>query len=137
FYILTSLSILRRPPSSTLFPYTTLFRSILKRVLIPVLILFLLVPWLSQIEKEYVPDETRVQTVVLLDPPKPVPPPPPPVVQEKPKPVPVEPPKVAEPKPAPSPKTDDRPKEVAKAPTVDTKTSIAKSQGLPELSSQL
>lgn len=113
------------------------FKNILKRVLIPVLILFLLVPWLSQIEKEYVPDETRVQTVVLLDPPKPVPPPPPPVVQEKPKPVPVEPPKVAEPKPAPSPKTDDRPKAVAKAPTVDTKTSIAKSQGLAELSSQL
>src|SRR5690606_41266321 len=57
--------------------------------------------------------------------------------QEKPKPVPVEPPKVVEPKPAPSPKADDRPKAVAKAPTVDTKTSIAKSQGLAELSSQL
>lgn len=115
------------------------FKNILKRVLIPLLILFIVVPWLSQIEKEYVPDETRVQTVVLLDPPKPVPPPPPPpVVQEKPKPVPVEPPKVAEPKPTtPAPKVDDRPKAVAKAPTVDTKTSIAKSQGLTELSSQL
>ncbi|ARU29667.1 AgmX/PglI C-terminal domain-containing protein [Cellvibrio sp. PSBB006] len=114
------------------------FKNILKKVLIPLLILFLLVPWLSQIEQEYVPDEDRVETVILLDPPKPVPPPPPPpVVQEKPKPVPVEPPKVAEPKPTPTPKVDDRPKAVAKAPTVDTRTSIAKSQGLAELSSQL
>ena len=56
------------------------FKNILKKVLIPLLILFLLVPWLSQIEQEYVPDETRVETVILLDPPKPVPPPPPVVV---------------------------------------------------------
>jgi hypothetical protein len=113
------------------------FKKILKKTLIPLLILFLLVPWLSQIEEDYVPDETRVETKILLDPPKPIPPPPP-VVQEKPKPVPVEPPKVAEqPKPKTSPKADDRPKPVAKAPTVDTKTSVAKSQGLTELSSQL
>lgn len=115
------------------------FRDILKRTLIPLLILFLIVPWLKQVEMEYVPDENRVETIILLDPPKPVPPPPAPVVQEAPKPIPVEPPKVVEqPKPAaPSPQVDNRPKAVAKAPTVDTRTAVAKSQGLTELSSQL
>ena len=111
------------------------FHDTLKKVLIPLLLLFLLVPLLDLIETDFVPEETRVTTRILLDPPKPViPPPPPPVVQEKPMPVPV-----AQPKPAaaPKPKMTDAPKPVAKAPEVDTRTAVAKAQGLSELSSQL
>jgi hypothetical protein len=114
------------------------FKDILKRVLIPLLLLFLIVPWLGLFDKEYVPDDNRIMTKIILDPPKPVVQPPAPVVQEKPKPIPVEPAKVAEaPKPKPQPKADPRPAPIAKAPTVDTKAQIAKSQGLSELSSQL
>lgn len=112
------------------------FKDILKKILIPLLLLFILVPWLNLIEKDFVPDEARVETKIILDPPKPIPPPP--VVQEKPTPAPVVPPKVVEqPKPKPQPKVNDLPKPVAKAPKVDTKTSVAKAQGLNELSSQL
>lgn len=110
------------------------FKNILKKVLIPLLILFLLVPWLKQVETEIKLDETRVTTKIMLEPPKPIEQP---VVQEDPVPVPVETPKVVTPKPKPKPKVDDRPKPAAKAPTVDTRTAVAKSQGLSELSSQL
>lgn len=113
------------------------FKKTLKRILIPLLLLFLIVPWLDLIEQAYVPDETPIQTKILLDPPKPLPPPPQPVVQEQPKPLPVEPPSVVE-VPKPKPKAvDPRPAPVLKAPTVDKKAEMAKSQGLSELSSQL
>lgn len=116
------------------------FRKILKRVLIPLLLLFIVVPWLDVFEQEYVPDESRVVTKILLDPPKPVvkPPAPAPVIQEQPKPLPVvEPAKVAE---VPKPKakiTDPGPAPVFKAPKVDKKAQMAQSQGLSELSGQL
>ncbi|HTF98607.1 MAG TPA: AgmX/PglI C-terminal domain-containing protein [Cellvibrio sp.] len=114
------------------------FRKILKRVLIPLLLLCLIFPWLALFETEEVPPEPKIMTKILLDPPKPVKPPPPPpqVVREEPKPVPVKPAKTPEaPKPKAVPKSQPAP--VAKAPKVDARTQVAQSQGLSELSSQL
>lgn len=55
------------------------FRRLLKRVLVPILVLFLVVPWLPVFEQEYVqPEEKLIKTKVLLQPPvyeKPKPPP--------------------------------------------------------------
>src|SRR5256885_13253010 len=39
---------IRRPPRSTLFPYTTLFRSLLARLLVMVLTLVLVAGWIRQ-----------------------------------------------------------------------------------------
>lgn len=111
------------------------FKDTLKKILVPLLLLFLIVPWLGLFDSEKPPEESRIETKLILEPPKPVVQP---VVQEKPAPTPVEPPKVVEqPKPVPQPKIENRPAPVPKAPTVDTKTQIAKAQGLSELSSQL
>lgn len=112
------------------------FRKILKRVLIPLLLLFLIVPWLALFETEDVVQEPKIMTKILLDPPKLIPPPPPKVVREEPKPEPVKPAKLPE---APKPKAVAKPQPaaVAKAPKVDTRTQVAQSQGLSELSSQL
>lgn len=112
------------------------FTKILKRVLIPLLLLFLIVPWLATFESEKAVQEPKIMTKILLEPPKPVQPPAPKVVREEPKPVPVKPAKVPE---APKPKavTKSQPAPVAKAPKVDARTQVAQSQGLSELSSQL
>lgn len=108
------------------------FKSILKNILIILSVLFILVPWLNLIDKEIVPEESRIETLIILDPPKPIVQP---VVQDKQIPAPVTPKVVDAPKP--KPKKENLPKPVAKAPEVDKKTSVAKAQGLNELSSQL
>lgn len=117
------------------------FKKILKRFLIPLLLLFLIVPRLGLFDIDFVPEESPITTKILLDPPKPVPvaPPPAPVIEEKPAPLPVvEPSQVVEaPKPKAKPKADPGPAPIAKAPTVSKKEQMAQSQGLNELSSQL
>lgn len=105
------------------------FKDILKRFLLPLLLLFIVVPFLPSIDLGFNEDEDApIRTQVLLEPIiEPEPEPVAPKVQPKPKPVkPVTP--VAQPTPAPAP---------APAPEVDLKKSIAESQGLAALSSQL
>lgn len=114
------------------------FKKALKRVLIPLFLLFLIVPWLAIFEAEKAPQDPKIMTKILLDPPKLVPPPPPPpppqVIREEQQPV--KPAKTPEsPKPKVVPKSQPAP--VAKAPKVDARTQVAQSQGLSELSSQL
>jgi outer membrane biosynthesis protein TonB len=113
------------------------FKKALKRVLIPLFLLFLIVPWLAIFEAEKAPQDPKIMTKILLDPPKLVPPPPPPppqVIREELQPV--KPAKTPEsPKPKVVPKSQPVP--VAKAPKVDARTQVAQSQGLSELSSQL
>ncbi|WP_027330989.1 AgmX/PglI C-terminal domain-containing protein [Marinimicrobium agarilyticum] len=110
------------------------FKRTLKRMAIPLLLLFVVVPWLptfdSGLELE---DDAVKRTQVLLDPieapePEPVTPetPPPP----KPEPKPVEP--VAAPVPEPQPAATPAPQ-----PEPDTRESVATSQGMDELSNQL
>lgn len=124
------------------------FKRLLQRVLILFLLFCFLVPWLKLIEQEYVEPERILVEAKLLLKPKPKPAPPPPVVTkpvevapidkpiEKPIEKPVEKP-VQAPMKGPSDKKDDRPKQVAKAPNVDKRESVAKAQGLTELSKQL
>jgi hypothetical protein len=123
------------------------FERLLKRILIFFLLLFFIMPWLKLVEQAYTePDHVLVEAKVLLKPkPKPVPPPP---VVSKPveiKPIekliepvekPVEKP-VQTPMKAPTAQKDDKPKAIAKAPNIDKKESIARAQGLSELSQQL
>lgn len=121
------------------------FQRILRRILILLLLLFIIVPLLNLIEQEYVePEQVLVEAKLLIKPkPKPVPPPPvitkpvevSPVV-EKPIEKPVEKP-VQTPMKAPVEQKDDKPKAVAKAPEVSKKESIARAQGLSDLSKQL
>lgn len=102
------------------------FKNALINILGPLLILFLLIPWLPVFEKEYVePEQERIVTKVLLKPKKVDP-----IVPVKPKALPQV---QAQPKVKPKP----LPQAKAKAPPVDRKKSIRQSQGLNELSSQL
>lgn len=113
------------------------FKKILARVFIPLLLLFIIVPFLPTIDTGFVEtDDAPVRTQILLDPvvepepepvvvkpePKPEPPAPVPVTQTKP------------PAPVPQKRPQPRPKTVEQA---DLKESVAASQGLSELSSQL
>jgi hypothetical protein len=120
------------------------FKRLLRRVLILLLLLFIIVPMLKLIEQEYVePERVLVEAKLLLKP-KPKPTPPPvitkpvemnPVVEkliEKP----VEKP-VQTPMKAPTAQQDDKPKAIAKAPEVSKKESVARAQGLADLSKQL
>lgn len=131
------------------------FKRLLKRLLIPLLLLFLIIPWLPQIEPEF--EELQVDiavTQVLLQPI--VEPEPEPVVAEKPKPI-VPPKPKPEIKPAPKEivlkkepepaviKTTPKPSPVeTTAPESQVKTeepkeevSVRSSQGLDKLSNQL
>jgi hypothetical protein len=114
------------------------FRKILRRFLILLLLLFLLMPWLEVFEKPYEPvEQITVTTKLILDPPKPKPLPPPPPIFDVPLEEVLPPPKPAETKPVANPDITNVPKPVAKAPKVADKTQIAKKTGLSELSSQL
>jgi outer membrane biosynthesis protein TonB len=124
------------------------FKQTLKRVLIPLLLLFLIVPWLPLFEKEFEETETEiVVTKILLEPipePKPIA-----EAKEKvkpPKPVEKEPPKpkeIVKPEPkttlikTPKPKSGSAKKTAVKTDKVDKKIAIKSSQGLNELSNQL
>ena len=127
------------------------FKSTLKKVLIPLLLLFLIVPFLPQFEKEFVEEESDLTVTKLLL--EPVPPPPPPV--QPPKPKKAEPPKQEKPIPKPKDvvpekaktaniKTPTKPKKArsaektaVKSNKVQKENSVRSSQGLNELSSQL
>jgi len=113
------------------------FKRLLQRILIVFLLLFLLVPWLKLIQQEYIePEKILVEAKLLLKP-KPQPKPEPVVVTKPVEVKPVE--KKVEKPPLKSPaiEKDDRPKAIAKAPDVDKRESIARAQGLAELSQQL
>ena len=129
------------------------FKKILKRILIPLLLLFLIVPWLPQIEPEFEEQEIDIQTTqVLLEPviepepeviPQVTPLPPKPVKKEEPKPIPKEVVKKeieskviqTTPKKTTSEKTAE--KTAVKADKESQKLSIKSSQGLDKLSSEL
>lgn len=110
------------------------FKRTLKRLIVPLLVLFVIVPWLPTFDSELEVEEDAVKrTQVLLDPietpePEPVAPEPPP--PSKPEPEPVEP--VAAPTPKPQPAAAPTPQ-----PEPDTRESVATSQGMDELSNQL
>lgn len=110
------------------------FKRTLKRLAIPLLLLFVVVPWLPTFDTGLdVEEETVKRTQVLLDPieppePEPVTPEPPP--PSKPEPKPVEP--TAAPTPKPEPAAAPAPQ-----PEPDTRQSVADSQGMDELSNQL
>lgn len=110
------------------------FKRTLKRLAIPLLLLFVVVPWLPTFDTGLeMEEETVKRTQVLLDPieppePEPVTPEPPP--PSKPKPKPVEP--TAAPTPKPQPAAAPAPQ-----PEPDTRESVADSQGMDELSNQL
>jgi len=126
------------------------FKRLLKRILVPLLIFFIVIPWLPIFEKEYEERELDVAiTKVLL---KPLPVEKPPVIEKpkeiiKPKPVkkvvkPKEPvkakPKVATIKtPAKKKNPGSAPKTAVKSDKVAEKVSVRSSQGLNELSNQL
>lgn len=125
------------------------FKKTLKRVLIPVLLLFLLVPWLRLIDNGFVTEEKRVytETKIVLEPPKvtvqPVTPSAPVrALPESPKVI--EKPQIAPPT-AVSQKAKAGSKAVGKigggtpppGPAIDKKAALAKSQEISELSSQL
>ena len=135
------------------------FKDLLKRLFIPLLLLFLIIPFLPQIEPEFEEQEVDISvTQVLLEPVIEPEPEPAPVVVEKPKPVPTPKPKV-EPKPEPKeqilkkepepaliktePKeTPAQPPTTAESSQVETdavteEISVRSSQGLDELSNQL
>lgn len=119
------------------------FKRIMRRLLILFLLLFLIMPLLDLIEQEYKqPEQILVEATLLLKP-KPKPVPPPPVVTQPVETKPVEPKvtqpveKVQTPMKAPTAEKDDKPKAIAKAPQVDKKESIARAQGLADLSKQL
>lgn len=110
------------------------FKRTLKRLIIPLLLLFVVVPWLptfdSALELER---DSAKRTQVLLDPieapePEPVVPEPPP--PSEPEPEPVEP--AAAPTPSPQPAAAPTPQ-----PEPDTRDTVASSQGMDELSNQL
>lgn len=114
------------------------FKSILKWVLIPLLILFVVVPFLPLVDSGNEEKEITTRTLVLLDP----------IVEQTPEAAIVEPepiaPKPEPPAPAtekPAPVTQPKampPKAVAKpVEKVDMRESLAESQGLSGLSSQL
>lgn len=114
------------------------FRRSLKRLLIAVALVCLIIPWLPTLEQARdLAAEELLRTQVLLDPvaePEPEPvavtPEPEPVVTPEPEPV------APQPRPAPEP-TATAPAEPAPEPEVDRRSSLAASQGLSELSSQL
>lgn len=107
------------------------FKKILKRVVIPFLILFLLLPFLPELDLGPGEAEERiVKTKVILEP-KIVEPPPPP-----PKPKPAEPVRPREVKPIPDPVPQEAPAYAPRS-AEEQKDSIAKSQGLNNLSNQL
>jgi outer membrane biosynthesis protein TonB len=113
------------------------FRRLLKRLLIGIGILCLIIPWLPTLEdaREFAAEEL-FRTQVLLEP----------VAEPEPEPVPVEPEPLPEPTPEPEPvapqprsvpQPASAPAEPEPAPQVDRRSSLAASQGLNELSSQL
>ncbi|MGH1487067.1 MAG: AgmX/PglI C-terminal domain-containing protein [Cellvibrionaceae bacterium] len=125
------------------------FQNLLKRALIPLLLLFLIIPFLPIMEKEYEEPETEIViTKVLLKPvvePQPVPQtpekikPPKPVEKEIPKPK-----EIVKPEPKAAniktPKKNSKgsaKKTAVKTDKVEQKISVRSSQGLNELSSQL
>lgn len=111
------------------------FKNTLKGVLIPLLLLFVIVPFLPRIHSDYTAQPPTTRTQVLLAPviePEPVIAEPEPVVIE-PEPQPPTPVAQAQP-PTSAPRPQPKKKPVAK---VDTRQSMAEMQGLSELSSQL
>jgi outer membrane biosynthesis protein TonB len=129
------------------------FYSTLKKVLIPIIILFLLLPWLEQIDTGKAPPLAKpiITTRVILEPKKPVAKPVQPTPAEPTEFVPLESPIVIQP-PKDLPKPPSMTKETAGskkgpkgkdqgkaalAPVEDTKTALVKSQALSELSNQL
>ncbi len=126
----------------------TRFKKTVKRSLILLLILFLVIPFLPELQKEYEEPETDlVITKLILKPveppkplvePKPQPIKPPEVVKEVPKPKEITKPepKVAQIK-TPTKKSGSAEKTAVKTNKVEEKISVKSSQGLNELSSQL
>jgi outer membrane biosynthesis protein TonB len=97
------------------------FKDALKRTLIPLLILFIVVPFLPKVDLGYLlDDDVPVRTQILLEP----------IVEPKPEPIP-QPKPVA---PAKQPKAPASPEAAAKS---KLKKSVSQSQGLMELSRQL
>lgn len=101
------------------------FKDMLKRILIPLLLLFIIVPFLPKVDLDYITDQDLpVRTQILLDP-------------------------IVEPEPEPVPQPKEKPKPVAPAPAAqpqstaqsprenELKKSVSESQGLSELSRQL
>lgn len=114
------------------------FRETLKRILIPVLLLFIIVPFLPTVDRGYLSeDDMPIRTQILLDPivePEPIiPEPEPEPARPRPEPQPEPPAPVAETRPQP---TTPQPR-AEPPPEVDLRKSLAESQGLSELSNQL
>ncbi|WP_347329690.1 AgmX/PglI C-terminal domain-containing protein [Marinimicrobium locisalis] len=112
----------------------TAFKRTLQRLAIPLLLLFVVVPWLPTFDTGLEVKEDAVKrTQVLLDPieppePEPVAPEPPPPPKPEPKPV--------EPTVAPTPKPEPA-AAPAPQPEPDARESVTQSQGMDELSNQL
>lgn len=105
------------------------FKRWLKRVLIPLLLLFFIVPWLPTFDTFKERESTIIKTEIVLEQleePEPEPTPPP---KKKPKPK-------QEPKPEPLAKKPEKPKKVDPV-KQQKKKEVAKEQGLTEISSQL
>lgn len=107
------------------------FKRWLKRLVIPLLLLFLIIPWLPTYDREYEEVEsTIVKTQIVLEPivvePEPTPEP------KKPAPV-----KAPEPKAKPVQKDVVKPKEPKPAAELEKKRDVAQEQGLTAISSQL
>ncbi len=112
------------------------FKRNLRRFLIPLLLLFFIIPWLPTMDKEYIePDSDLKKTQIILKP----------VVIETPVPEPPKPKATPRPKPKPKPTAAPPPKKevekpvsapVKKAP-VQKKKDVAEAQGLAGLSDQL
>ncbi|TVZ39093.1 hypothetical protein P886_3482 [Alteromonadaceae bacterium 2753L.S.0a.02] len=112
------------------------FQRLLKRILIPLLVLVITIPWLPVFELSYVADEEpQVVTTVMLEPIATPPPPPPPIPEQ--------PSKAARMKPV----ADDKPDQPRPSPKMaqakelkikqDSENALERSQGLNELSNQL
>jgi len=105
------------------------FKRTLKRILIPLLLLLLIVPWLPVFEKEYAePESEIVKTKIILEPVIIEPEPEPEI--EKPKPV-------KPPEPKPLQKEPVKPKQKTPVAKQQKKRDVAEEQGLTAISSQL
>ena len=108
------------------------FKRWLKRILIPLLLLFLVIPWLPTYDTFEERETDIVKTEIILEPviEEPEPTPEPPAPQPRPQPTP-------QPQPKPVQKEAEAPK-VAKPPTQEeAKKTVAEEQGLTAISSQL
>lgn len=105
------------------------FKRTLRRLLIPLLLIFLIIPWLPVFEKEYEERELDiVKTKIILEPVIVEPEAPP--IPEKPKPKPIA-------KPKPLQKEVAKPKKVQPVAKEKKKKNVAEEQGLTAISSQL